>query len=142
MESYQNAASASTPASRSSGACSIVRLPPFAWSTCATEYAEEGPDVVISRDLAAAIGERLGTREQVLVLLNRRGYSTAVFCRQCGDTFECPNCSVSLTVHRARPRQRVARALPLLQLLRDGPEDVPQVRGAVSRARRVRHRAD
>jgi primosomal protein N' (replication factor Y) len=67
-----------------------------------TEYAEAGPDVVISRDLAAAIAERLGRREQVLVLLNRRGYSTAVFCRQCGDTFECPNCSVSLTVHRAR----------------------------------------
>ena len=67
-----------------------------------TEYAEAGPDVVISRDLAAAIAERLERREQVLVLLNRRGYSTAVFCRQCGDTFECPNCSVSLTVHRAR----------------------------------------
>ena len=67
-----------------------------------TEYADEGPDVVISRDLAAAIGDRLARREQVLVLLNRRGYSTAVFCRQCGDTFECPNCSVSLTVHRAR----------------------------------------
>ena len=67
-----------------------------------TEYAEEGPDVVISRDLAAAIGERLARGDQALVLLNRRGYSTAVFCRQCGDTFECPNCSVSLTVHRAR----------------------------------------
>ena len=67
-----------------------------------TEYAEAGPDVVLSRDLAAAIAERLGRCEQVLVLLNRRGYSTAVFCRQCGDTFECPNCSVSLTVHRAR----------------------------------------
>jgi primosomal protein N' (replication factor Y) len=66
------------------------------------EYAEEGPDTVISRDLVAAIGDRLGRREQVLVLLNRRGYSTAVFCRQCGDTFECPNCSVSLTVHTAR----------------------------------------
>jgi len=65
-----------------------------------TEYADEGPDIVISRDLAAAIGERLARREQVLVLLNRRGYSTAVFCRQCGDTFDCPNCSVSLTVHR------------------------------------------
>jgi primosomal protein N' (replication factor Y) len=38
------------------------------------------------------------------VLLNRRGYATAVFCRQCGDTFECPNCSVSLTIHRARSR--------------------------------------
>jgi primosomal protein N' (replication factor Y) len=38
----------------------------------------------------------------VLILLNRRGYATAVFCRQCGDTYECPNCSVSLTVHRLR----------------------------------------
>jgi primosomal protein N' (replication factor Y) (superfamily II helicase) len=67
-----------------------------------TEYADEGPEIVISRDLAAAIGERLACGDQALVLLNRRGYSTAVFCRQCGDTFECPNCSVSLTVHRAR----------------------------------------
>ena len=67
-----------------------------------TEYADEGPEVVISRDLADAIRERLDRHDQVLVLLNRRGYSTAVFCRQCGDTFECPNCSVSLTVHHAR----------------------------------------
>ena len=67
-----------------------------------SEYADEGPGVVISRDLAAAIGDRLAHGDQALVLLNRRGYSTAIFCRQCGDTFECPNCSVSLTVHRAR----------------------------------------
>jgi primosomal protein N' (replication factor Y) len=66
------------------------------------EYAEEGPDVVVSRQMAEAIEDRLARQEQVLVLLNRRGYATAVFCRQCGDTFECPNCSVSLTVHRAR----------------------------------------
>jgi len=66
------------------------------------EYAVEGPDVVISRDLAASVEDRLARREQVLVLLNRRGYATAVFCRQCGDTFECPNCSISLTVHTAR----------------------------------------
>src|SRR5687768_11397701 len=66
------------------------------------EYAVEGPDVVISRDLAASVEDRLARREQVLVLLNRRGYATAVFCRQCGDTFECPNCSISLTLHRAR----------------------------------------
>ena len=67
-----------------------------------TEYAEEGPDVVISRDLAAAVEDRLARHEQTVVLLNRRGYATAVFCRQCGDTFECPNCSISLTVHTAR----------------------------------------
>jgi primosomal protein N' (replication factor Y) len=66
------------------------------------EYAEQGPDVIVSRALAAAIDDRLARREQAVVLLNRRGYSTAVFCRQCGDTFECPNCSVSLTVHRSR----------------------------------------
>jgi primosomal protein N' (replication factor Y) len=65
------------------------------------EYAEAGPDVIISRALSAAIAERLARREQVLVLLNRRGYATAVFCRQCGDAFECPNCSISLTVHTA-----------------------------------------
>jgi primosomal protein N' (replication factor Y) len=67
-----------------------------------TEYAEQGPDAIISRDLAAAVADRLARREQVLVLLNRRGYATAVFCRQCGDTFECPNCTISLTVYRAR----------------------------------------
>ena len=64
--------------------------------------------------------ERLQRREQVLVLLNRRGYATAVFCRQCGDTFECPNCSISLTVHTAR--QRLAGALSLLQLLDEVPK--------------------
>jgi primosomal protein N' (replication factor Y) len=67
------------------------------------EYAAAGPDVVISRALTAGIDERLRRGEQVLVLLNRRGYATAVICRQCGDTFECPNCSISLTVHSARP---------------------------------------
>ena len=66
------------------------------------EYAEQGPDVVISRALATSIEDRLQRREQVLVLLNRRGYATAVFCRQCGDAFECPNCTISLTVHTAR----------------------------------------
>jgi primosomal protein N' (replication factor Y) len=66
------------------------------------EYASEGPDVIISRELAAGIEDRLGRSEQVLVLLNRRGYATAVFCRQCGGTYDCPNCSVSLTVHSGR----------------------------------------
>ena len=75
------------------------------------EYADQGPDVVVSRDLVTAVEERLARHEQVLVLLNRRGYATAVFCRQCGDTFECPNCSVSLTVHRARaPRHGSGQA--------------------------------
>jgi primosomal protein N' (replication factor Y) len=70
------------------------------------EYAAEGPDVVLSSALREALAARLGRGEQAIVLLNRRGYATAVFCRQCGSTLECPNCSVSLTVHRAANRAR------------------------------------
>ena len=69
-------------------------------------YAAEGPEAILSPVLAAAIRERLDRREQAIVLLNRRGFATAVFCRQCGSTTECPNCSVSLTVHRALRRAR------------------------------------
>ena len=63
------------------------------------EYAERGPDVVLSRALEAAIATRIERREQALILLNRRGFATAVFCRQCAGTMDCPNCSVSLVVH-------------------------------------------
>ena len=62
-------------------------------------YAEHGPETVISPTLADAIADRLSKGEQSLVLLNRRGYATAVFCRQCAGTIDCPNCSVSLVVH-------------------------------------------
>jgi len=63
------------------------------------EYAIGGPDVVLSRALVAGIEARLAEREQSLILLNRRGFATAVFCRQCAGTIDCPNCSVSLVVH-------------------------------------------
>jgi primosomal protein N' (replication factor Y) len=63
------------------------------------EFAERGPEVVLSRALAEGIEHRLSRGEQVLILLNRRGLSTSVFCRQCAATIDCPNCSVSLTVH-------------------------------------------
>jgi primosomal protein N' (replication factor Y) len=70
--------------------------------------ADEGPDVILSATLVGALRERLARGEQALLLLNRRGYSTSVFCRQCGATLDCPNCSISLTVHR--PRQGSPRA--------------------------------
>jgi len=63
------------------------------------EYAAAGPDVILSRPLRAAIGDRLALGEQALVLLNRRGFATSVFCRECANTIDCPNCSVSLVVH-------------------------------------------
>jgi primosomal protein N' (replication factor Y) len=63
------------------------------------EYAADGPDVILSRALREAVASRLDNREQSLILLNRRGFATAVFCRQCAGTLDCPNCSVSLVIH-------------------------------------------
>src|SRR5204862_3361057 len=88
------------------------------------EYAAEGPDVILSRALRDGIRARVARGEQALVLLNRRGFATAVFCRQCAGTLDCPNCSVSLVVHgdgqarRARCHYcnytaRVPKACPL-----------------------------
>ncbi len=70
------------------------------------EFAAEGPDVILSSCLREAMTRRLARGEQVIVLLNRRGFATVVFCRQCGETMECPNCSVTLTVHKAAGRAR------------------------------------
>ena len=70
------------------------------------EYAVSGPDVVLSTTLSTALDETLTRGEQAIVLLNRRGFATAVFCRQCAATLDCPNCSLSLTVHRASHRAR------------------------------------
>jgi primosomal protein N' (replication factor Y) (superfamily II helicase) len=70
------------------------------------EFATAGPDVVLSRSLRTAIDSRLASNEQTLVLLNRRGFATAVFCRQCAGTLDCPNCSVSLVVHGEGPSRR------------------------------------
>jgi primosomal protein N' (replication factor Y) len=63
------------------------------------EIAVAGEEVVLSRALLAGLQERLDRNEQSLILLNRRGFATAVVCRQCTATLECPNCSISLTVH-------------------------------------------
>ncbi|TAK14870.1 MAG: primosomal protein N' [Acidobacteria bacterium] len=71
-----------------------------------TEYAEFGADVILSRTLIEALTDRLAKKEQSVVLLNRRGFSTVVFCRQCGTSADCPHCSVTLTYHRASKRVR------------------------------------
>ena len=64
------------------------------------EFQETGKEQVISRRLAEEIRERLEKKEQVMVLLNRRGYSPVVSCRACGKTLQCKNCAVSMTHHK------------------------------------------
>jgi len=64
------------------------------------EFQETGREQVISRKLAEEIQARLDRKEQVMVLLNRRGYSPAVLCRTCGKKLECKNCAIALTHHK------------------------------------------
>lgn len=52
-----------------------------------------------SQSLLAKIKEKIDKDEQVILMLNRRGYSSFVMCRECGFVVDCPNCDISLTLH-------------------------------------------
>lgn len=62
------------------------------------EFKESG----ISAPLLSAIRERIDKQQQVVLLLNRRGYAPVLQCTHCGTAPSCPNCSVSMTVHKGR----------------------------------------
>src|SRR2546423_11479913 len=55
---------------------------------------------ILSGKLSQAIEDRLQKREQTILFLNRRGFSTSLLCSSCGEARNCPNCSVALTFHR------------------------------------------
>ena len=59
---------------------------------------------VFSEPLDRALRETIERREQAILLLNRRGFAAFVQCGACGDVADCPNCSISLTVHRTPER--------------------------------------
>jgi primosomal protein N' (replication factor Y) len=80
-----------------------------------TEFRETGQEQIFSRKLIEETQFTLDRGEQVILLLNRRGYSTVVMCRSCGEKIECENCSISMTYHKkvsendaiAQPGQRL-----------------------------------
>lgn len=63
---------------------------------------ERGSQEIFSDELLAAIDETHARGEQTIILLNRRGYSSFVLCRSCGERVQCPNCDVTLTYHRSQ----------------------------------------
>jgi primosomal protein N' (replication factor Y) (superfamily II helicase) len=79
------------------------------------EFRETGQEQIFSRRLIEETQFTLDRGEQVILLLNRRGYSTVVMCRSCGEKIECENCSISMTYHKkvsendaiAQPGQRL-----------------------------------
>lgn len=54
-----------------------------------------------SRNLVTSINDKLEHDEQIILLLNRRGYASFITCKNCGYTFKCPNCDISLTYHKS-----------------------------------------
>ncbi|WP_432359433.1 primosomal protein N' [Sporosarcina sp. UB5] len=65
------------------------------------EELKEGNRSMFSVQLADAIRLRLERKEQTVLFLNKRGFSSFVLCRDCGTVVQCPNCDISLTYHRA-----------------------------------------
>ncbi|HOP65835.1 MAG TPA: primosomal protein N' [Bacilli bacterium] len=61
---------------------------------------------IFSQILLGKIKERLTQKEQVILLLNRRGYSTFITCQNCGYTYKCPHCEISLTYHKSSNNMR------------------------------------
>ena len=68
------------------------------------ERRKEKAAAILSEKLRTAIGDRLEKKEQTILFLNRRGFSTSLLCNNCGKARDCPNCSVALTFHRSNAR--------------------------------------
>jgi primosomal protein N' (replication factor Y) len=75
-------------------------LPSFTIVDMRIEVARQRGATALSRALADAMQARFERREQTILFINRRGYSSAMQCRKCGRVEECPHCSVSMTYHR------------------------------------------
>ena len=67
----------------------------------------EGNKSMFSRRLRELMTERLEKKEQIMLFINRRGYSNFVSCRSCGEAVKCPHCDVSLTLHGAAGGSRL-----------------------------------
>jgi len=58
-------------------------------------------NLIFSDLLIKKIKEKLDNHEQIILLLNRRGFSTFITCSNCGYTYKCPNCDITLTYHKS-----------------------------------------
>jgi len=109
LESYAAATAVRSPAGAGAAAApSLLAMPdrvagrpmPPVAVVDMREELQAGNRSMFSRKLHAALADRLERREQSVLLLNRRGYSTFVMCRSCGYTATCPHCDISLTYHQ------------------------------------------
>jgi primosomal protein N' (replication factor Y) len=99
VESNFNAASGKSTRLILSERATRAGLPEVQLIDMRVETREAGANVMLSRQLEEAVNVRVNAGEQVLLLLNRRGFAPFVLCPQCGWVAECPDCNVTLTYH-------------------------------------------
>ena len=100
LESWQNAARGRYRLVQMLSRVANRPLPIVELIDMRTEYRETSRDEIFSRDLIAETQATLDRGDQVIILLNRRGYSFTVLCRSCGEKIECENCAIAMTYHK------------------------------------------
>lgn len=100
LESYHNATTGKYRLATLTQRVDEKQMPLMRIVDLRQERRKEKAAGILSERLRAAIADRLEKREQTILFLNRRGFSTSLLCSNCGEARNCPNCSVALTFHR------------------------------------------
>src|SRR5437899_2729620 len=104
LESYHNATTGKYELLALTQRVDDQRMPLIRIVDLRQERRKEKIAPILSEKLSQAIAGRLQKREQTILFLNRRGFSTSLLCSNCGEARNCPNCSVALTFHRHMAR--------------------------------------
>ena len=104
LESYANAKSGKYRYAEMTARVDDRRMPMMQIVDMRVAAQREGKPVLFSRELIEAIHTRIDRAEQTMLFMNRRGFSSALTCPECGYTAECSECSVSMTFHKARAK--------------------------------------
>jgi primosomal protein N' (replication factor Y) len=101
IESYHNAESGKYKLIELSERVERRPLPEVEIVDMKFDFQQSGEDRLFSRQLIEEVTGCLARGEQAMILLNRRGYSSVVLCRACGETLQCKNCTIALTYHKS-----------------------------------------
>lgn len=138
MESFHNAHTGKSTYLKMDARVSGRPLAPVEVVDMREVFSRHGKQQIFSDEMKSAVQENFERKEQTLVLLNRRGYSSFLLCRSCGHKSHCPNCDVALTYHKSEARltchycghqQRVPRACencngPYIYYVGEGTEQI------------------
>ena len=100
LESHANALAGKYSLLRLTKRVDARSLPSFTVVDMRIEVAKSKGATTLSRPMADAMRLRFERNEQTILFINRRGYSSSMQCRKCGNVEECPHCSVTMTYHR------------------------------------------